>query len=62
VEHCSDMNRGSSVIVAALRDLQNCGTLCSCRATGRGWREANLIASPSPALYAAKYLCQTVSL
>ena len=25
-----------------------CGTLCSCRATGRGWREANLIVSHHP--------------
>src|SRR5205807_10218368 len=48
VEQCSDMNGGSSLIVAALRSLQICGTLCSCRATGRGWREANLIASHHP--------------
>ncbi|SRR6266498_3177202 len=42
------MNGGSSQLVAALRSLQICGTLCSCRATGRGWREANLIASHHP--------------
>src|SRR5437667_10196899 len=42
------MNGGSSPIVAALRSVQICGTLCSCRATGRGWREANLIASHHP--------------
>jgi hypothetical protein len=35
-------------IAAEIRSLQICGTLCSCRATGRGWPEANLIASHHP--------------